>query len=841
MKSIFYISFLTCFFISFDAASQKMHFNYEREKESADSLYELGESQKALEKHYKIIEYLNNHGKKDEEHYLRLIDNQLRVANLHLYINDSIANLYIDKATSHLSKVRDPLRHYQCYNVRFFALFYTPGSEEKLSSLADSCLKYAQIMGDDQSLGESYINKAQVQILKYQKKDALKYALKSESYIQNIDQIPFKGTLNNNLGNVFFDLGSYEKAIQCHLITYEVAKELQDLEILLDACYNLAQDHESSGNFKLATKYYHEFSDSVSSYYEKIIEDRFVEAEAKYNGELKDKEITQQKFLTRQKELERNQTIYLGIIVLMFMLAVFFWLYNRQHRRKKQVELTYQKELELNSLRGSFLENVAHEIRTPITLVGTYIELAKEKLEANHPIQDQLSKALSNSQQVVRNADELLELMRLEHGSIPLRLDWIELQAFSRHLYLSFEPLAQLKRIKLCFENHLSEDLKIYTDKNRVEKIINNLISNAIKYSPSNTEIQFRIKETETSVLLEVCDQGPGINKDEQHKIFDRFYQARTNNKSGGFGIGLAFSKELAQSLKAKLEVRSIPGEGACFFLELVKNAFEPMPYSNATETTLENKTPLIETTKRKILIVEDNPEMNAFLNELFSEEYLCDSAFDGNEALQFVQKNNYSLIISDIMMPGLNGFELKRRINKLEQNRRVPFIFLSAKSRLNDKLEGFELGVDDFISKPFQRQELLARTKALIANKIERDTWSRENPEFGEENSDVEEQLLQKIKSVILKELSNENYKVSDLAQEVAYSQRQLGRFLKHKTGMSPVQFMLEIRLQKAFLCIQQKKFKTISETRNYVGIPSASHFNKKFFERFGIRPTEI
>lgn len=191
--------------------------------------------------------------------------------------------------------------------------------------------------------------------------------------------------------------------------------------------------------------------------------------------------------------------------------------------------------------------------------------------------------------------------------------------------------------------------------------------------------------------------------------------------------------------------------------------------------------------------------------------------------------------------MPQLNGYELKQKINKLDNCKNIPFVFLTARAELEGKIEGYDLGIDDYITKPFVKEELTARVSALLHNKKERDKWAKENPDFVDDNNNEEDILLGKIKTAIRENIFDENFKIPDLAKKVAYNPRQLSRLTKKSSGLTPLQFIMEMCLQKAYSYLSERRFSTIAEVRYKVGMPGAAHFNKKFMERFGIRPSEV
>ena len=225
----------------------------------------------------------------------------------------------------------------------------------------------------------------------------------------------------------------------------------------------------------------------------------------------------------------------------------------------------------------------------------------------------------------------------------------------------------------------------------------------------------------------------------------------------------------------------------------------------------------------------------------MLSKKYECSVAFDGEEAYNKIVNENFSLITSDVMMPKVDGFELREKVNLLENKKNTPFILITAKHLEVDKIKGFNLGIHDYIVKPFNKNELLARVANLIKNSEIRKEWQQKNQDLFEKNDSFENVLLEKIKKIIIKNITNENFKVENLATEVGYSQRQLSRLLKQYTGLSPVKFILELRLIKAYQLLQDKAYYTLSEVKYDIGISSTAYFNAKFKERFGIKPSEF
>jgi DNA-binding response OmpR family regulator len=315
--------------------------------------------------------------------------------------------------------------------------------------------------------------------------------------------------------------------------------------------------------------------------------------------------------------------------------------------------------------------------------------------------------------------------------------------------------------------------------------------------------------------------------------------------EGGGTGIGLALSRELAELLGGSLVVESQLGQGSTFTMSIPVTLVDDEEAEEETdfEITMDRiyQPILINGEKPHLLIVEDNADMREYLQSFLSEDYRCSFAVDGYEALQKIQTHSFDLISSDIMMPNMDGFQLKSKVNAMPEYQRTPFIFLTAKALEENILEGLTLGVDDYITKPFSKNEYKARIHNLLQNRVERSSGLVAGEEEVGKDRSIEEELLRNAEESVRKNLDNPNYKVTDLARELNYSQRQIARIMKELVGMTPVNFILELRLQRAYHLLKNKSRHSVSEVMYDVGIESASYFTRKFTERFGIRPSEV
>lgn len=616
------------------------------------------------------------------------------------------------------------------------------------------------------------------------------------------------------------------------------------LENKQSALEALAKAYKSVNEYQKALAINEQLMTLKDSIYTQIQSSKFAEFDAKFNLAEKDKAIAQQELEIARQKNARNQSIFGSIGLLLLGGIIILWFINKQKRKKAQVQMQLEKEQEINQLRTKFLGNIAHEIRTPLTLVSGNLNLAIENLDNKTKAKKNLQVALDNTKKITNDANEILELLKFEGQKMTLNMTSVPLRISLERIVFSFHSMAQIKDVELNYNSNITNKIIVYTDISKIEKIINNLLSNAIKYAPSNSKIIVNDMFKNNTLTISVTDFGEGINYNEQKRIFERFYQSESASKIGGIGIGLSLSKEFAEFLDGNLTVTSELGKGSTFTLRLplqiadniVENNGQPSDIMTQKQPNFDNTT-----AKEHILIVEDNPQMATYLKELLEDTYKCDIAFNGEEALSLLKTKSYSLVTSDIMMPKIDGFELREQINSIAKHKNTPFIFISAKALEEDKLKGFSLGISDYIVKPFNKNELLARIKNLLKNKAARIQWQLENADSLSKTESSDQKLLRKIETYIIENLDNDDFKIKELADYVGYSQRQLARIMNQYTGLSPVRFILEIRLQKAYTLLQNKTYFTLSEVRFAVGINSSAYFNKKFKERFGISPADL
>lgn len=641
----------------------------------------------------------------------------------------------------------------------------------------------------------------------------------------------------SNFGLTLYEKGKYDKAKQKFLRSFQLLKESHSLEYYLTVTKNLYETCNKLEQFEESNKYLLLFNDSLEGIYANMLEQKFTEAHAKYEDLKKNKQlISQQLDLTKTKlNLHQERTYYtntiiISVFVLTILLILILIIINKQNEKKKKLREEYDQQKQINAQKTSFIETVAHEIRTPMTLAKGYLDLA---ISQNNMEQAQLAK--NSIERIISDSQSILNYLKNEDLK-PERLnEEIETEAFFKRVFFAFESAAIQKDIELVFSSSLNSN-RIFSNKERLERITNNIISNSLKYSDRKTKIQLNISQITNELKITLSDQGIGINEHDREKVFDKFYQANSRTNSGGIGLGLSIVKSHLDEMNGTIKIKTNSPNGTIFKISI---PVEVVDETSKKTATVDNNANTIG--QPKILLVEDNLEMGEYIRLILSGEHECHQVYNGVEALEKIQSNSYDLIISDIMMEKMDGVELKKKLNKLDNFSHIPFIFLTAKSSESAKLEALELGAADFMLKPFDAAEIKSRVRNILFFKSKRDLWAIKNKELVLDSLNDSQKLMNSLKSVILKKLHDEEFNVKSLAEELGYSTKHIGRIIKTHTGMTAVQYILENRLQKAYQFLITRKFETLSEVKYNVGILSTTYFNRKFNERFGILPKEL
>ena len=533
----------------------------------------------------------------------------------------------------------------------------------------------------------------------------------------------------------------------------------------------------------------------------------------------------------------------------------------RNEIQLKRVEA--DKYHELDTLKSRFFANISHEFRTPLTLLLGPIEKRLSNATAA-PDKKELTIMQNNASRLLTLVNQLLDLSRLESGSLKLQCRQLNLNKLIERVSSQFSSMADSRNI--TFQIDASEDFDLFADGEKVEKIITNLLSNAFKFTAANGTIHLIITKRTAdkqfpvgSAEIKVKDTGIGIKDYDLPKIFDRFYQVdnTTTRQYEGSGIGLALVKELVELHHGSIVVESIIGEGTSFtiHLPLGKDHLTSNELASVTSEELsQDQTAVIldaleevddfdaGLSMPKLLIVEDNADLRYYLRSCLSDNYNVVESPDGNDGYQKAVDQIPDLIVTDLMMPGMDGIELCKKLKANEKTSHIPIILLTAKADHSTKLEGLRTGADDYITKPFSQDELVTRVENLIT--IRRNLQQKYSRQLllmpSEIDADsMEDRFVKKVMTVIEKYMDDSSFSVDVLAREAAMSNIQLYRKLKSLTDFTPNELIRNTRLERAASLLKQRAG-NVADVAYQVGFNNLSYFSKCFKEKFDVSPSE-
>jgi signal transduction histidine kinase/DNA-binding response OmpR family regulator/ligand-binding sensor domain-containing protein len=514
-------------------------------------------------------------------------------------------------------------------------------------------------------------------------------------------------------------------------------------------------------------------------------------------------------------------------------------------RNMQIVEMSEQlHEADQSKLR--FFTNISHDFKTPLTLILAHLEnLDVKKSKAVRTIKN-------NALQLLNLISQLIDLRKLDQGQLQLSVSKFDVVGFSAEVVDSFRVLARQKGIDLKFFC-TSEKLDVWLDRDKIEKIIYNLLANAIKYTPKGSKVLLTIVEGSDRFYLDVEDEGIGMSEEETEHIFDRFYRSGNGQKyASGHGIGLTIVKGLTDVQKGTIDIYSRIDEGTKFHLTFLKGRQyfdagdfkesghqDPLPLETSV---LEESMPQFSRFgEKKILVVEDNVELVDFLNEMLQPHFTVLTAENGAAAFQVLKDFVPDLIISDIMMPVMDGIEFCRRVKADIRTSHVPFILLTAKTDTEMHVEGFELGVDDFVEKPFNSRILMARLKALLENRenLKRHFYEvTDSPAITPGLTKRDQEFIARINIIIDQRYGDPFFNVEKLSEEMFMSRSTFYRKFKDLTGVAAADYIRKIRLNKAAALLRYDDL-SVSQVAENVGFQSMAHFRKCFKMAFGETPS--
>lgn len=514
------------------------------------------------------------------------------------------------------------------------------------------------------------------------------------------------------------------------------------------------------------------------------------------------------------------------------------------------------KDKELHQVKQRFFNNISHEIRTPVTLILGAINRIKEEIIPSSNVTQQITSLSKNSQYLMKLVNELLEFRKLEAGQVSLKASQINISEFVKEIYLSFATQASSKNIILNFGTSCS-DQSLWIDNIQMEKVIFNLLDNAFKYCNEHGSIRVGIKDDDQFCYIEVQNSGNAIPSAQLDYIFKRFYQSDNHESTNtqGFGIGLSIVSDIVKLHQGAITVESDNSNGTRFIIKLPLGNFhftetEILPpdqsfrkFSNKGNQVQNEELPKLELEEFTTLIVEDNKELRELIRDFLSSEYKIIEASNGDEGFRLAKETVPDLIISDVMMPIKDGIELVSDLKKEKTTSHIPIILLTARTGNIYKKEGFDIGADDYISKPFNEQLLKSRIRNLILSRQK--LWKRisietiTSPKKLDLQS-VDHQFLKEFTDLIEESITANNDMSPDvLSKELGMSHSVIYKKLKHLTGQSIVEFIREFKLKRGAELIGKYQY-TVQEACYKSGFSDRRYFTRAFKKKFGKTPSQ-
>lgn len=700
-------------------------------------------------------------------------------------------------------------------------------------------------------------------------KEAVPWLNKALAYWKPLNNEAYNSYALYNLAMAYAGMHDGAQSLKYAQEGYAIAEKLQ-LDDQRELYYKaLAAAYEEIGDLPLAFNWYRKYVARADSVFKQDNAKKVAEMEAKFETQKKEAQLAKQQLQIERADAQKKMILITAVAVILGLGGLFYFLRGKQQIKQRETEIAAQLEhakseklREMDALKSTFFANVSHEFRTPLTLIISPLEQM-----INGSFQGDLLKYYQimhrNGRRLLDLVNQLLDLSKLESGKLKLQVTEGDLAGFLRATAHAFDSLAV--RNQLDYQVLVQDEpLRCYFDSDKMGKILNNLLSNAFKFTPEGKKISVSLEPSADHVLILIRDEGIGIPAEQIPHLFERFTKFATSDLQPGSGIGLELTKELVALHKGTIEVDSKVDQGTCFRLVLPigKAQFS----GEETAVTTESSTPpwvespalqpkptksevfalgIEHSNKAKpvVLIAEDNADVRSFIVDQLKGEYQVIEAENGQAALQKALETLPDLILSDIMMPEMSGTEFCELIKTNEKTSHIPVVLLTALAEQGDRLKGLETGADDYLVKPFAVAELQVRVANLLTGRKKlqehyRKTLHAFSP--GEMKAEsMEAVFLGRVKEAVDASLDDENFSVVELGSKLGMSRSQLHRKLSALTGFSPNEVIRNMRLERARQLLS-KKAGNASEVAYMTGFNSPAYFAKCFKDYFGISPSE-
>lgn len=783
-----------------------------------------------------------------------------------------------DKALEHFEKalatrkaMKLERKYAQCYS-NLTALYGRMKQYDKAEAHGKTGIEYA-LKFDNFSLAGIITNSLGSNCNDQQKyKEAIPWLEKTLEYWRPLNNEVYDTYAYYNLAEAYAGLGNVVKALEYADKGFEIVKRL-NLDFQHELYYKVyAKIYEVKGDLPKAFDWYKKYVAVADSIFRQDNTKKVAQMEAQYEVQKKEAQLAKQQLEIEKQSGQKRIILFTSLGLLLLAGATIQYFRNKQRLKQREAELQARlneaetKRLhELDAVKSTFFANISHEFRTPLTLIMSPVEQMMEGT-LKGDLQKYYRIIHRNGKRLLHLVNDLLDLSKLESGKLKLQAAPGRMDAFTRATVGAFESLAERQQIDLVIETSSENEIR-YFDRPKLESMLSNLISNAFKFTGEGGKIKVTEAQQGPHTVFTITDTGLGMTPQQVDHLFDRFTQTTVSEVQHGSGIGLALARELAQLHGGDIHVKSQEGQGSVFTLtvrtdkdffnpdeitgDILSSQYQPASdRSSAVPAPTEMVAPpsiheaLQSGGLPVVLVVEDNPDVRGYISDIISTSYKVVLAENGRLGLEKALDQLPDLIITDIMMPEMDGTQLCRLLKENEKTSHIPVVMLTARAEQADKLEGLYTGADDYLIKPFQAQELLARVKNLIEQRRKLQDYYRKTisgfamPPAEEQSIDAK--FLGKVRSAVEENLDDENFSVVDLGKMVGMSRSQLHRKLTALTGFSPNEVIRNMRLEYARRLLEAKTG-TVAEVAYRSGFSSPAYFVKCFREYFGQTPGEI
>lgn len=547
--------------------------------------------------------------------------------------------------------------------------------------------------------------------------------------------------------------------------------------------------------------------------------------------------------------------ILLSIFIILAVGAYFIRAYLIRVKLRADIDMARKEKEQLEEMNQSkfrFFTNVAHEFKTPVTLIKGHLERVIQRKEVVSPlVYSGILAAYRNSLHMGRLTDEIIDFNKQEQGYLKLRITNIDISNFIKEICKSFNQLAIDKSVG--YDVEVSDDIKpVWVDTSQMEKVIYNLLSNAFEYAGVGANIKVKLFSDDNSAIIEVCDDGPGVAAEYIDSVFERFFQVDGQKRTNGSGIGLSFTKRIVEMHNGTISLRSTPFTETVFTVRLpfdrpqgdyIVEMDNEQLITTSSAIEFDDNNLKISGHRPKMVIVEDNHSVQELLVNILNFLYDITLACDGEKGIELIKSTQPEIVLSDVMMQGMNGMEMCARLKNDISTSHIPIVLLTACSSEEDMFKGLQTGADDYITKPFNIKLLIARCNNLVlSRKKMQQIYKNElesNPQMLTTNP-ADQKLLEQAEKLVMANIDNQNFGIVEFASAMNMSRSTLFAKIKGLTGMSPKELVISIRLKAAATKLITHSDISVAQIGYEFGFTSPSYFTKVFHELFGTTPKE-